>query len=128
MLAIMQKISYHLHDDTIYNIMDAAKLAKIKRRIQECRKRANNLRHRDLESIAKALGRERSKKRTNEPTYISTLFKTNVLTIPDHSGTLKKGTALSILDQLEEDVYRFEEELEREAQEGHIDEDGGYEN
>ena len=108
--------------------MDASKLAKIKRRIEECRKRANNLRHRDLESIANALGRERSKKRTNEPTYISTVFKTNVITIPDHPGTLKKGTALSILDQLEEDVYRFEEELERETEQGHINENGGYEN
>ena len=97
--------------------MTPKKLAGIKRNIVDCRRGAGNLRHRDLASIAIALGRRRSKQRTTEPTYESSVFDTNVITIPDHSKGLKKWTALSILNQLEEDVYRWEEKLRREQRE-----------
>jgi len=99
--------------DTTGDIMDAAKIKKIRRRINDLRQKGNNVRHRDLEGIAVALGRKRSKTRTTEPTYVSEVFDTNVITIPDHSGTLKKWTAMSILDQLEADLSLFEEESER---------------
>lgn len=34
------------------------------------------------------------------------------ISIPSHPGTLKRFTAASILDQLDEDVFRWEETLE----------------
>ncbi len=106
--------------------MTLKQLARIKELIRACRRGAGNLRHRDLASIATALGRRRSKQRTTEPTFESTVFDTNVITIPDHSKGMKKWTALSILDQLEEDVLRWEARMKRE-QKGRAS-GNGYEN
>ncbi|MDQ3747877.1 MAG: hypothetical protein M3367_02510 [Acidobacteriota bacterium] len=92
--------------------MDEKKLAKIKREIDSAKQGAGNLKHRDLANIAKTLGRVRSKSRTSEPTFVSTLLNTNVITIPDHARGLNKITALSILNQLEDDVNKFEEQIE----------------
>ena len=88
--------------------MDEKKLAKIKREIEAARGRLGNLRHNDLAKIAKMLGRERSAKRTNEPTYESALLNANVITIPDHARGLNKWTAKAIINQLDEDVVKFE--------------------
>lgn len=108
--------------------MNATKLARIKGWIEDCREKSKNLRHSDLERIAHALGRVRVK-RGKEPTYKSTEFpRANVITIPSHAGkTLRLGTAESILDQLEEDVFRFEQRLHSELK-GVIDETRGHEN
>jgi hypothetical protein len=94
--------------------MNKKKLAKIKRRIAESRRRSNK--HRDLEQIAIALERVKFH-RGKEPTYVSTAFpNANPITIPDHGNTdIKKGTANSILNQLDEDVWRFEEKFEKEG-------------
>ncbi len=100
--------------------MDEKKLVKIKREIDSARQRAGNLKHRDLAKIAKMLGRVRSKERTNEPTFISTLLNTNVITIPDHAKGLNKYTALNILNQLEDDVYKLEEQIEERKKRGII--------
>ena len=91
--------------------MDEIKLAAIKEQIAAARRRSANLKHNDLARIARMLGRERSAKRTNEPTYESALLDTNVITIPDHSKGVKKGTALNILKQFEQDVMKFTAKL-----------------
>jgi len=65
---------------------------------------------REVAKIAKALGRRRDNSRGKEPTYISDKPGWYPISIPEHR-TLKKGTRNNILDKLEEDVDRWEEEL-----------------
>jgi len=109
--------------------MDEKKLANIKVEIAAARRRIANLKHKDLAKIARMLGRERSAKRTNEPTYESALLNTNVITIPDHAKGLNKWTAKAILAQLEKDVIQFEIKLKL-GRDGDdiVDAGNGYEN
>jgi hypothetical protein len=114
--------------------MDQKKLAKIERLIAECRRKSNK--HRDLEHIVLALERRRVK-RGKEPTYESVAFpNVNMITIPDHGGkNIKRGTSHSILNQCEEDVWRFKEAFNRETRKEEItqkesiqNDDSGYTN
>jgi hypothetical protein len=58
--------------------------------------------------LAEALGRRRAD-RGSEPTFVSDAFPgLRPLTIPSHSKPLKRFTALSVLDQLEEDIAEWE--------------------
>lgn len=42
--------------------------------------------------------------------YVSDIFQqSRPIPIPSHPGALKKGTALKILDQLEGDIFQWEE-------------------
>ncbi len=92
--------------------MKENKLKKIEQNIRSLRNRSGNLRASELEAIAKRLGRERSK-RGKEPTYVSLDFPDlRPVSIPSHSTGLKRFTAESILDQLDEDVFRWREELD----------------
>jgi len=62
--------------------------------------------------VAAKLGRKRSK-RGKEPTYISEPFPDlRPLSIPSHSSGVKRFTAQGILDQLDEDVVRWQNELQ----------------
>lgn len=64
-----------------------------------------------LENLAKACGRERSK-RGNEPNWINPEFKKLYpLSIPHH-GELNRYTARSILNQLEADLDHIEDSLQ----------------
>lgn len=92
--------------------MNKKSIVKIERKLASLRARSAGLRRRDLERIAKSLGR-RKFDRGKEPTYISEAFPNELrpLTIPGHV-TIKRGTALSILNQLEEDVFKWKEWLE----------------
>lgn len=103
--------------------MTDAQLEKIKGLIVDCRGKLN--RHRDLERIALKLGRKLVK-RGKEPTYESMVFPdANVITIPNHAGkTVKRWTAANILNQLEEDVYRWERRLSAERGPVQYDESG----
>ena len=93
--------------------MTRARLSRLKRRMSGLRARSAGIRTRELVSIAVALGRRRSK-RGDEPTYLSDSFPDlRPLTIPSHSRPLKRGTALNILDQLEQDVIAWEQVLEK---------------
>lgn len=95
--------------------MDVKKLAKIKKTIEDCRGKLFNIRPRDLKKIATALGRQEVD-RGKEPTYESQELDTNVITIPQHGArTVAPGTARNILDQLENDVFLFEEQLEEQS-------------
>jgi hypothetical protein len=98
-----------LHYAIIGDTMDKRKLRQLRRRIEALRTRLGTIQSRELESLAKALGRKRAK-RGKEPTFISEwLPQSRPLSIPHHSKALKKGTASSILDQLEKDIDDLEE-------------------
>lgn len=89
--------------------MNSTKLARIERNLAKFRRGAPS--YRQLESLAKSLGRERcsgSTSRGKEPTYISTVFRhLPPLSIPHHAHDPGKGLAQNILDQLEEDIWEY---------------------
>jgi hypothetical protein len=92
--------------------MNKKKLQRLKRQVAALRQRLGNIRSKELQRLAQALGRDREKKRRGEPMWISTaLPSSRPLAIPDHPGTLKRYTAGSILDQLDDDIVRWEEML-----------------
>jgi hypothetical protein len=97
------------HDIACDIIMTKRKLAKLRRQFEALRRRSGSVRPTELESIAKGLGRKRHD-RGKEPTYEWPNARRPPLTIPRHPGTLKKGTACNILDQLEEDIELLEQE------------------
>jgi hypothetical protein len=94
--------------------MNKNKLKKIQREIRSLRKRSGSVTERELVAIAKKLGRQRANRGT-EPTYISDNLPGPPIRIPSHPGTLKQGTALSILDDLETDVFNWRARLDRES-------------
>jgi hypothetical protein len=98
--------------------MTKGKLNRIKRKHRGLRERSQDLRNHELAGLARSLGRRRSK-RGKEPTYVSEPFlDLRPVSIPSHPGPLKRFTAVSILDQLEEDIFRWEEILELDDAEG----------
>jgi hypothetical protein len=105
--------------------MTRKKLNQIRASIAAARRRSNTFA--DLAGIAQALGRKRAKgaqARGKEPAFISTVFvKIAPITIPYHGKDIKTGTAKNILNQLEDDVLRFERLLEEQRRAGN-----GYEN
>jgi hypothetical protein len=89
------------------------KLDKIKREIASARRAIHNITGRDLRGIAARLGRKRDTSRGKEPTFVSTLFEANPISIPD--DVKGDGTKRNILDDLESDVFLLEMELEAEG-------------
>lgn len=91
--------------------MSKRKLRQLRKRLQALRARVRNIESRELESLARAVGRKRAD-RGKEPTFIHTLLpQSRPLSIPHHSAALKVGTASNILDQLEKDLDDLEELL-----------------
>ena len=94
--------------------MDSKKIKDIKTRLAKLRKKVANIRSRELESLAKSLGRIREE-RGKHPTWISKdLPNAPPITVPNHPGALNKYTAGNILDQLEQDLFTLEE-IERQT-------------
>jgi len=91
--------------------MDLRKLDKIKLDIDSFRNRGG-VKSSELESLAKRLGRDRND-RGKEPTWVNRQFPyLRPLSIPHHGSIdLNKFTARGILDQLEEDIKKWEEVL-----------------
>jgi hypothetical protein len=90
--------------------MNSRRLAKLQRQLDSLRGQGG-VNRRDVESLARALGRRRVQ-RGKEPTWDSVVFpESRSVTIPSHSGDLNRFTKDSILDQLEEDIERWEEEV-----------------
>ncbi len=89
---------------------------KLRERLDKLRAEAKGgLPSAKLESFAEALGRVRVK-RGSEPTFESVRFlDLRPITIPHHSKPLNKFTAHGILDALELDLERIEEEYDRES-------------
>lgn len=97
---------------TTYGIMDQKKLDRITLRILKARRSPQKAR--DLESIAKQLGRTKVN-RGKEPTWESELPGRPPLSIPHHGGRdIATGTRNSILDFLEDDALALQEILDRE--------------
>lgn len=90
--------------------MDRKKLIKIEKQLKEMYASPNNLKPKDLISIANKLGRKLSN-RGKEPTYTRDFDPelSPPLSIPNHPGNLKPNTARSIVDALLSDVddWRF---------------------
>lgn len=113
--------------------MDARKLEKIKRQIRELR-RQRVVTYSDLISLATSLKRAKLKgaqTRGKEPAFISLEFpNARPISIPFHgkNSSMAHGTVKNILNDLEGDVFRFEEMLRREKEEDYIDESEGYPN
>lgn len=86
-------------------------MQKIKKRLQALRSRPNNIRSAELVSLARSLKR-RLFDRGKEPTYVSDLLpKSYPISIPNHPGAISRGTAVNILDQLEQDIFEIEESI-----------------
>lgn len=101
--------------------MNQRKIRRLKRRLSELRGRLANLRSQELMRLARALGRERYSQRGKEPTCISTLLpQSRPISIPDHPGTLKKGTANNILDAFEQDLIALEEMMDDHGRSGDV--------
>ena len=99
-------------NDIAGDIVTLKKLKKLRKNIESFRNRISNIRCKELEQLAKSLGRKRIN-RGGELTYESELLpNSRVLTIPKHPGALNKYTAGNILDHLEQDIFELEENLE----------------
>ena len=90
------------------------KLDRLKKQLEDLRRRVGNIRPREMEKFAKACGRIQHKKRRGEPTWVSKYFPKLLrpLSIPHHSVELNRFTAENILDQLEMDLDAIEESLQ----------------
>ncbi len=87
--------------------MNPKKLTRRRQEIGSLRQRGG-VKGRELESLAKALGRKLHP-RGKEPTWVSEeLPERPRLSIPGHPGDLNRHTAKAILDQLEEDLDELE--------------------
>lgn len=86
-------------------MMNRRKLEKIRQELLGLAANRSDIKSDVLISIAKRLGREKSK-RGKEPTYVRAedprLFPP--LSIPDHSRPLKRNTAANIVDSLLSDI------------------------
>jgi len=92
--------------------MNSRKLDRIMRRIEQAR--LSPQKARDLESIAKQLGRTKVN-RGKEPMWENDLQGSPPLAIPHHSSRdIAIGTRNRILDILEEDVLALQEILDQE--------------
>ncbi len=91
--------------------MNRKKLNKIRQQMEACRKRGG-IKSAELDSLAQDLGRELNK-RGKEPTWVNERFPDlHPLSIPHHgSRDLNRFTAGGIIDQLELDLERWEEDL-----------------
>jgi hypothetical protein len=89
--------------------MNVKSLRKIKSQLQGMRKSPQGRSAGDFESIAKQLGRYKDP-RGKEPTYVRTRDPalSPPLSIPKHSGDMRIGTAISIIDALLSDVDDWE--------------------
>jgi hypothetical protein len=89
--------------------MNRRRLSRIKRLLEHARR--SQQRARDLETLARMLGR-RQDKRGKEPTWVHDELPVYPLSIPHHGGRdLAPGTRNSILNVLEGDVIAWEEQL-----------------
>ncbi len=94
--------------------MNLKKLKKIKKRLQELAASPQGRKSDELVHVAKKLGRTLAN-RGKEPTYVKIGVPqfSNPLSIPQHPGDLKTGTARSIIDQLMDDADIWEQHLDQ---------------
>ncbi|KKM67979.1 hypothetical protein LCGC14_1465740 [marine sediment metagenome] len=73
------------------------------------------MRSREIVSVAQQLGRYRINTPGGHPQY-GTDLRPGRVTIPSHSKPLKRRTTLSILSELEADVFYWQERLSHEEE------------
>ncbi len=88
------------------------RLDRILEEIDQLRGKLGNVRYRELDRIARMVGRKLDTKRGGHPTFVNRERNWYPLTIPNHPGSMVKRTVQSILDQLEDDVMRLKQEKE----------------
>jgi hypothetical protein len=86
--------------------MNPKKLKKLRRDIDNFLRRGG-INSRELEALARALGRKRHP-RGSDPAWVSELAGSHPISIPNHPTDLNRFTARNILDQLEADIDRLE--------------------
>lgn len=92
--------------------MNPKKVDKLRREIEGLR-RKGGVKGRELQKIAKAVGRKLGQ-RGKEPTWVSEQFPRRPLSIPGHPGDLNKNTARDILEQLGQDLDEIEQGVDDE--------------
>ena len=98
--------------------MNKKKLAKLRRESDKLRAGRNNIKSSQLSGFAGKLGRQRDTSRGKEPTYINVYFpELNPLSIP--APNIKPYTAVSVLDNLEQDFAKWEAAVEVEEKKAH---------
>lgn len=101
-----------MHGDIIFDIINREKLNKLRKRFEELRKKGG-IGYSELESLAEALGRVRSKRGKHLTWINKAIPDLPPLSIPHHgSKDLNKYTANDILDKLEIDIEKLEELIE----------------
>jgi len=91
-------------------MLSQKKADKLRDEISRLRKKGG-IKARELEAIASGIGRKRKDEKGKEPRWEHPEYGRDLrpLTIPNHSGDLKRFTARNILDQLESDLDWLEE-------------------
>jgi hypothetical protein len=107
--------AWRLQCNIAYNIMTPKRREEVRQGLEALRRRSGSIKGRELVHIALSLGRT-PLNRGKEPTYVRPGWFP--LSIPGHPGTLKKGTACNIINQLEEDLDRIEQEAAAEKGNG----------
>ncbi len=103
--------------------MDSSRLASIESELRKLdqldeelaalKLQGGNIKARDLQRLAQNMGYgPKRKKRRGEPTWICESGST--VSIPDHSGTVAKGTASKIIRDLRDEVFDRQEALKDE--------------
>jgi hypothetical protein len=98
-------------DDIIGDVMDPKKVRKLREELESLRRRGG-VKSGELESLAARLGRRRAV-RGSEPNWVNDLSRSSrPVSIPHHGNSdLNRFTARGILNQLEEDLEKYEELL-----------------
>ncbi len=91
--------------------MNKRKVVKLQRELEALRLRKRNLTADEIKKFANACGRVlRRGGKGKEPTYLNEYLPSQKpLSIPDHPGNMRVGTAGNILDILEQDLFLMEE-------------------
>jgi len=100
---------------TVYGTMTEKKLNKLCERIRSLREQAGSVRSHKIVSVAKQLGRYRIDTTGGHPQY-GTDLRPGRVTIPSHLRPLKRRTTLSILGELEADIFYWREQLRRDKE------------
>jgi hypothetical protein len=88
--------------------MDSKRIRKLRTRIAKLRAKGNNIRTKELKSLATAVGRS-VLNQGKHLTFGGGPAGTFPISIPDHSGTMNRFVAGNVLDCFEHDLDLIEE-------------------
>jgi hypothetical protein len=97
--------------------MNYKKAAKLRKKIDRLRQKGG-IKPRDLESLAKSLGKTLHGRKGSEPTWVDIEHsQIRPLSIPHHNTDLNKYTAQAVLDRLETDLDLLESLFKQDGKE-----------